>query len=82
MDVRSSGYQTEIFTGSDLTELWVDLIDSDQLDGINVDRPGVGYDLVIDRNQNGMLDLRILLMVILRPECMSFQICLKLDHME
>ncbi|MFT5567274.1 MAG: hypothetical protein ACI81Y_002227 [Glaciecola sp.] len=56
MDVRSSGYQTEIFTGSDLTELWVDLIDSDQLDGINVDRPGVGYDLVIDRNQNGMLD--------------------------
>ena len=55
VDMRSTGAQTVSFSGTDLQELIVDLQNTDELDGIAFDRPGVAYDLVIDIDQNGEL---------------------------
>ena len=56
VDMRSTGAQTVTFSGTDLQDLIVDLQNTDELDGIAFDRPGVAYDLVIDLDQNGTLD--------------------------
>lgn len=55
VDMRSTGAQTVSFAGSDLQELIIELQNTNELDGITGDRPGVAYDLVIDINQDGAL---------------------------
>lgn len=55
-DVRSTGAQQVSFSGSGLGDLWVELNNTDELSGIDGARPSVGYDLVIDVNQDGQLD--------------------------
>ncbi len=56
LDVRPGGAQQITFTGTSIAETNATLEESSSLDNYSGARPGRGYDLVIDVNQNGELD--------------------------